>query len=613
MEFNNILGRSESPYLQEASHQPVHWQLFTDDVFRLARELDRPILLDIGAVWCHWCHVMDNESYSDAEVAAIINSRFVPVKVDRDQMPDVDARYQTAIGAMTGAGGWPLTGFLTPDGRAFYGGTYFPKNDMQGRPGLMSLLPEIADTYSKRREDVYKSAEEIEQYVKEFESRTAKSGALVEKIIQDIVKFAIEKADNEFGGFGTAPKFFNATALLLLAEEVDKSSDPALRRVVETTLDRIAQGGVYDQLGGGFHRYSVDRYWHVPHFEKMLYDNSLMLVVYLKAFEWSAKELYSETSRRTADWILETMRSPEGPFHAHEDADVGPNDDGSYWTWTEAEVRNSLNEEEFAVIAQYFDIRKSPNDTHELPDRNVLRVAVAPAEIGKELGKPESRITQLIASATRKMNEARSRRKSPFIDKTILADRNGLAISSLTEASLVLKERRYLDAAGKAADYILLKMTDERGRVAHAFAANVVTYDGLLDDQVYFGIALLDLFDVMRNDSHLDAAEKIAQTLLDDFEDKEGGGFFDRPASRKGNGILSSKKKPIDDAPTPSGNSGAAIFLDRLFTITENREYYDAADRTLRAFAGGADSFGIYVSNFGRALRLHLALRKNRK
>ncbi len=613
MEFENILSQSESPYLQEAAHQPVRWQMFTDDAFRLARELDRPILLDIGAVWCPWCHVMDNESYSDAEVAAIINSRFVPVKVDRDQMPDVDARYQTAIGAMTGAGGWPLTGFLTPDGRAFYGGTYFPKNDLQSRPGLLSLLPEIADTYAKRREDVYKSAEEIEQYVKEFESRTAKSGELDEKIVQHIAKFAVDKADNEFGGFGTAPKFFNATALQLLAEEAGRTGDLEFRRVVETTLDRIAEGGVYDQLGGGFHRYSVDRYWHVPHFEKMLYDNSLMLAVYLKAFEWSGKDLYAVTARRTADWILVTMRSPEGPFHAHEDADIGPNDDGSYWTWTEAEVRNALTEEEFGVITRYFDIRKSPNDTHELPDRNVLRVAIAPAEIAKELGKSESKVTQLIESAKRRMLEARSHRKSPFIDRTVLADRNGLAISALAEASLVLRERSYLEAAETAADFILSKMTDDRGKVAHAFAGNSVTYNGLLDDQVYLGISLLDLFDVTRNDMHLDAAEKIAQVLLYDFEDKEAGGFFDRPVETKREGILSSKKKPIDDAPTPSGNSGAAIFLDRLFTITENREYYDAADRTLKAFAGGTDNFGIYVANLGRALSLHLALRKNRK
>ncbi len=307
------------------------------------------------------------------------------------------------------------------------------------------------------------------------------------------------------------------------------------------------------------------------------------------------------------------MRSPEGPFHAHEDADVGPDDDGSYWTWTEAEARNSVTEEEFGVISQYFDIRKSPNDTHELPDRNVLRVAVAPAEIAKNLGRAEIDVAQLIESAARKMLEARVRRKSPFIDRTVLADRNGLAISALVEASIVLKEHGYLEAAETAADFILSKMTDERGKVAHAFAGNSVTYNGLLDDQVYFGISLLDLFDVTRNDIHLDAAEKIGQVLLDDFEDKEAGGFFDRPAESKEEGILSSKKKPIDDAPTPSGNSGAAIFLDRLFTITENREYYDAADRTLKAFAGGADNFGIYVANFGRALRLHLALRKNRK
>ncbi len=610
MKLENRLSKSESPYLQEAAHQPVHWQMFSDEVFRLAKELDRPILLDIGAVWCHWCHVMDNESYSDQEVANIINRMFVPVKVDRDQMPDVDARYQSAIGALTGAGGWPLTGFLMSDGRAFYGGTYFPKNDVQGRPGLLTLLPQIADIYAKRRDEVHKSAEEISEYLKEFESRTARPGELEEKAVQNIIKFALEKADNEFGGFGTAPKFFNATVLQLLVEEAGRTGNPDLRRVVDTSLDRIAEGGVYDQLGGGFHRYSVDRYLHVPHFEKMLYDNSLMLMVYLKAFESTKKELYAKIAGQTAAWIAGPMRSPDGPFYAHVDADVGADDDGSYWTWTEDEVRACLNREEFDLAVRHFDIRPEPNDTRELPDRNVLRVALGAEAIAKETSKDEEEVRKILASAELKLSEVRSQRKSPFTDRTILADRNGLAISALVEASLVLKERAYLDAAEAAAEFIMHRMADERGKIAHASSGSKVLYGGLLDDQVYFGIALLDLFDVTRNDIHLDAAEKIAQVLREEFEDREGGGFFDRPVRSEGGGLMATKKKPIDDSPTPSGNSGAAIFFDRLFAATENRQYFETAKRTLKAFAGGADTFGIYVANYGRALRLHLGLRK---
>ncbi len=611
MDLKNNLNRSESPYLKEAARQPVHWQEFSEDVFKLAAMLDRPILLDIGAVWCHWCHVMDNESYSDPQVAEIINSLFVPVKVDRDQMPDVDARYQSAVSAITGVGGWPLTGFLTPDGKAFYGGTYFPKNDLQGRPGLLSLLPQIADVFAKRRDEDLKSSDEVLQHLRDFEARTSAPGELNESIIDKVIKSAVDKFDPEFGGFGTAPKFFNATMLRLLAEEAASTRDPNLRKTIDVSLDRIAQGGVCDQIGSGFHRYSVDRYWHVPHFEKMLYDNALLLSAFVKSYETTASEHHKKAAIETAEWLVTVMRSTDGPFFAHQDADVGPSDDGSYWTWTEAEARNALSQEEFAVTSHYFDIRKSPNDTQELPDRNVLRVAVQPAEIASELDKPEKEIRALLESGRKKLLAVREKRKSPFIDGTILADRNGLAISALVEASLVLKQGRYLSVSASAAEFITERMTDKNGKVAHAFSGGSVVYDGLLDDQVYFGIGLLDLFDAMRNDEHLAAAEKIAQVLQDEFEDKESGGFFDRPTASKGQGLLNTKRKPIDDTPTPSGNSGAAIFFDKLFSVTENREYYAVAGRTLRAFAGSADTLGFYVANYARALRLHLRLKRN--
>ncbi len=613
MELKNNLSRSESPYLREAAHQPVHWQIFSEDVLKLAEELDRPILLDIGAVWCHWCHVMDNESYSDPAVAELINSRFVPVKVDRDQMPDVDARYQAAIGAITGAGGWPLTGFLTPDGRAFYGGTYFPKNDMAGRPGFLSLLPQIHEAYVNRRGDVLKSADQIVAYLNEFESRTSLPGELEEKIIGGITKAAVEKTDREFGGFGSAPKFFNATALLLVADEALRSGSDELGQILKMTLDRIAEGGVCDQVGGGFHRYSVDRYWHVPHFEKMLYDNSLMLSAYLKGYELTRDSKYRSVAIAAADWIMTVLRSPQGPFYAHQDADVGPHDDGSYWTWTEAEFREVLNDEEFAAASIYFDVRETPNDTREIPDRNVLRIAVGTDAIADQLGKSASQVEDLIESSKGKLLIARNRRNSPFVDTTLLTDRNGLAISALVEASIVLKRREYLEAAEKAADFILENLVDARGKLAHAFGGGSVTYEGLLDDQVFFGIALLDLFDVLRSDSYLDAAEKIAEVLMSEYEDKQRGGFFDRPTHSEGAGLLASRKKPIDDTPTPSGNSGAALFLDRLYSITENVEYFEAGEKTLRAFAGAVPRLGIFVASYGRALRYHLALREKLK
>ncbi len=618
MELMNRLFESESPYLRKAAHQPVKWQIYSDQVFRLAKELDRPILIDIGAVWCHWCHVMDNESYSDPAVAELINENFVPVKVDRDQMPDVDSRYQAAIGALTGAGGWPLTGFLTSEGKVFFGGTYFPKNDQNGRQGLLELLPQIAEVYARRKSDVFRSAEEIFHQLKEYDRRSIRPGKLGEGIIHQIVDDAKAKFDKDFGGFGMAPKFFESTVLHLLAEEALRQSDPVLEGIVELTLDGIAHGGVYDQLGGGFHRYSVDRYWHVPHFEKMLSDNALMLKACLLGFHLLHKESYANVARETADWMIGTMKSPDGPFYSHQDADVTEDDDGTYWTWTKKELENIFTKDEKEILESFFGIREVPNDTHEYPERNVLRIAVAEKEIARDFDKSEDEVIEVIRSAKKKLLASRNRRISPFIDGTIFADRNGLAISALVEASISLKSRRYIQAAESAADFILKNMVDEGGKVAHAFSGGAVQYQGLLDDNVYFGMALLDLFDVTRNDMYIDAAEKIGRVLLDEFserfpsgQDLEAGGFFDRPWNDGAEGLLADGKKPIDDTPTPSGNSGAAILFDRLFISTENRKYYETADRTLRAFAGSAAKKGTYASNFGRAVRLHLDLSKN--
>ena len=635
MELTNNLGQSDSPYLKEASCQPVHWQLYSEEVFKLASEMDRPLLLDIGAVWCHWCHVMDEESYSDVQVARIINEHFVAVKVDRDQMPDVDARYQDAIGALTGAGGWPLTGFLTSEGKVFYGGTYFSKNDANGRPGLLSLLPQIADIYSKKRSEVLRSAAELFRQLNEYETSIIQSGEIGEEIIERVISDARRRLDDKFGGFGSGPKFFNPCLLDLLTLENRRLKDPTIRKMIELTLDGISRGGVFDQIGGGFHRYSVDRYWHVPHFEKMLYDNALLLKVYSEFSEESHKTDYVGVASATANWLIEEMQSESGGFYAHQDADVpahrnanlelsqgenlsrhagvSPRDDGSYWTWTKKEVESILSREEFALVENYFDLRESPNDTPDLPERNVLRIAMNENEAGSGLGIHGDKCAQLLSSAKKKLLDARRKRNSPFVDRTVFADRNGLAISGLVAASLSLKERKLTESAGKAAEFILDHMVDSSGRVSHSFSANAGGGHGLLEDHAYFGLALLDLFDVTRNDRYLDFAERIAATLFGRFEDKSAGGFYDRASDQAGVGALKSQRKPIEDSPTPSGNSAAAIMLDRLFSITENGEYFKAAERTLKAFGGSASRLGIFGANYASAVRMHLNLRGNLK
>ncbi len=417
MKLKNTLNESSSPYLRDAADQPVHWQQYSDEVFKLAQELKRPILLDVGAVWCHWCHVMDMESYSDIAIGEFINNHFIPVKVDRDQMPDVDSRYQAAVGALTGAGGWPLTAFLTPDGKVFYGGTYFPKNDMGGRQGMFTVLRQVADVYADRPIDVTEGADELFRRLTNYEAQSTNRGEISASILNDIVADASSRFDESLGGFGGSPKFFNPTALLLLSEEALKPDGQVAKDMLLLTLDSIAAGGVYDQLGGGFHRYSVDRYWHVPHFEKMLSDNALMLKVFLAGLQVSPKSLYRRVAIETADWIIGAMKSTEGPFFAHQDADVDANDDGTFWTWTEEELQCVLSVEEKSICDSYFDIRKSPKDIHDFPERNVLRVALAENQIAHANGYTVEEVDRLLRGAKKKLLEQRSEGKLPSSTK----------------------------------------------------------------------------------------------------------------------------------------------------------------------------------------------------
>ncbi len=610
MELKNNLRNAGSPYLEEAADQPVRWQSFSEEVFKMAAQMDRPILLDIGAVWCHWCHVMDEESYSDQEVAGIINRLFVPVKVDRDQMPDVDSRYQASIGSLTGAGGWPLTGFLTSEGKVFYGGTYFPKHDVSGRHGMLSLLPRIAEVYSKDRAEVYRSADELFERVSEYESAIIRAGRIEEEIVENVIEDARRRFDDKFGGFGSGPKFFNPCLLQLLIEENKHRVDPTIKGMVDVTLRSISMGGVFDQLGGGLHRYSVDRYWHVPHFEKMLYDNAMMLKVYADFYDETLDVTFRKTASGIADWMTSEMQSEAGGFFAHQDADVGPKDDGSYWTWTKSEVVSLLTPEEFAVAENVFDLREVPGDTPELADRNVLRVAMDDLKSGKVAGISREHCRDLIDSAKIKLLQAQKNRKMPFVDKTYFADRNALAISGLVAASLSLKSPQYLESAKRSARFVLDEMVGKKGRVAHSFNSGSDFHIGLLDDHSYLGLALIDLFELTRNDRYIDTCERIASTLIQKFEDKETGGFLDRPFGESGAGLLTSKRKPIEDSPTPSGNSAAALLFDRLYLLTDNKEYFKSATRTLNAFAGSTAKLGIFVANYARAVRLHLSMER---
>ena len=381
----NSLSKASSAYLRSAMHQPIQWNEWGEEAFATAKRENKPILLDIGAVWCHWCHVMDRESYDDPEVARIVNERFVAVKVDRDERPDIDSRYQVAVSAISGQGGWPLTAFLTPDGKPFYGGTYFPPDDNYGRPSFKRVLQSIADAYHQKNAEVVDQAQMVEIAISRAESFAGGSGEFSPKVIDEIVESALKMFDPQNGGFGSAPKFPHPAVLDLLIDQYARSGNEKLRDVFVSTLEKMARGGVYDQLAGGFHRYSVDEHWIVPHFEKMCYDNSELLKNYVHAYQVTGSEFFAAVARDIVRWMDEWLSDRErGGFYASQDADYSMDDDGDYFTWTRAEMQAVLTEEEAAVAGLHYDVNEV-GEMHHNPEKNVLYVRASLEEIGKRL------------------------------------------------------------------------------------------------------------------------------------------------------------------------------------------------------------------------------------
>jgi len=416
----NRLKNSASPYLRSAAHQPVDWHEWGDEAFQKAGAEGKPILLDIGAVWCHWCHVIDRESYENPDIAAMINQLYIPVKVDRDERPDVDSRYQAAVSAISGQGGWPLTAFLTPDGKPFFGGTYFPPEDAMGRPGFKRILLGVAEAFRNRRPEVDDSARALEQAVAKAEIHHGARGSFDAAVVDAVVASSLQLFDEQHGGFGTAPKFPHASAADMLLERYQATRNQKLLHVAQHTLDGMALGGVYDQLAGGFHRYSVDERWCVPHFEKMTYDNSELLKNFLHGYQVTGKPLYRETAEGIIAWVGEVLSDPgRGGFFASQDADQTLDDDGDYFTWTLAEVRDVLSPEESRAVEIYYDVLPR-GEMHHNPEKNVLWVTGDTETLAKAMKLDETGARLLLARAKGKMLDARRRRRPvPAVDDTL--------------------------------------------------------------------------------------------------------------------------------------------------------------------------------------------------
>jgi hypothetical protein len=605
-EPTNELAQAASAYLRSAAHQPVNWREWGDRAFAQAREQDKPILLDIGAVWCHWCHVMDRESYENPEVARLINEHYVAVKVDRDERPDIDTRYQTAVSALSGQGGWPLTAFLTPDGKPFYGGTYFPAEDQYGRPGMRRLLEAVAQSYKMQRARVLESAQKISEALAGVE-RFPRDGERAGKEVLNVVLESIRgMSDARFGGFGNAPKFPHPSALELLLEAYLHTRQTSLLSVVTHTLEHMARGGVYDQLGGGFHRYAVDERWIVPHFEKMAYDNAGLLVNYLRAYQVTGNRFFRDIAEGILHFIEGVLSNPQGGFYASQDADYSLEDDGDYFTWTLEETQAVLDPLEAHVASLYYHIEPQGEMQHN-PAKNVLFVDQPFAAIAARVGLKPEEVGQVLARAKSKLLEARAKRPTPFVDKTIYASWNGMMISAFLEAFKVLGLAGARDRALATLDLLLAEAYDPQRGMYHSLVNGQPRVEGLLDDQVFMAAALLDAYEVSGKREYFDRAMELMGMTLRRFWDEHEGGFFD--AARDLNdrlGNLTMSRKPFQDSPTPAGNAVAVLVLDRLAGLAARGDFRAKAEETLALLASKAAEYGLFASTYGLALLNHL-------
>ena len=602
----NQLAQSRSAYLKSAAHQPVRWQEWSDAAFDRAQREDKPILLDIGAVWCHWCHVIDRESYENAEIASIINEHYIAIKVDRDERPDIDARYQTAISALTGQGGWPLTGFLTPEGKPFYGGTYFPPDDRFGRPGMRRLLEAVAHNYRTHRADIHASAQKISEALAGVELASGTAGELAPAVLETMLANIRSLYDPQNGGFGQAPKFPHPSVIDLLIDAHLDTREPWMLDVVTETLEKMGRGGVYDQLAGGFHRYSVDERWIVPHFEKMSYDNAPLLLNYLRAYQVTRHEFFREIAEGILSFIESVLSHPDGGFYASQDADYSLEDDGDYFTWTLEELQSALDPQEAHVAALYYHV-EAQGEMHHNPGKNVLFIDQPIEAIAARMNLRQEDVRLILARAKGRMLEARLGRPTPVVDKTIYSSWNAMMISALLEAYKVLGLEGSRDRALMALDLLLEKSYDPQKGMHHSLVDGKAEIEGLLDDQVFVAAALLDAYEVTADDRYYEAALNLAEIAIRRFWDDSGGGFFDTAqdlGTRQGS--LDMKRKPIQDTPTPGGNAVAALVLDRLAALAGREDFREKAEKTLKIFAGKAADYGMFAATYGLALAQHL-------
>ena len=574
----NRLINETSPYLLQHAHNPVDWYPWGEEAFALAEQEDKPVFLSVGYSACHWCHVMEHESFENAEIARLMNTWFVNVKVDREERPDVDQIYMSAVQIMTRRGGWPMSVFLTPDKRPFYGGTYWPPDSRMGMPGFRDVLKKLHEIWSTRRDEVNASADSLAEAVQRMAAPVLKRASIDESVLRRAMTELLSSADRTNGGFGGAPKFPHPMDLRVLLRCWKRFNHQDALDVAALTLDKMARGGMYDQLGGGFHRYSTDTKWLVPHFEKMLYDNALLAPAYLEAFQATGNPEFLTIVQETLDYVLREMQQPEGGFYSTQDAD-SEGEEGKFFVWSEDEVDSLLADEEAAWFKACYDV--TPQGNWE--GTTVLNRPKPHQEAARALGVEPERLAEALHRCRQALFDVREKRIKPGRDDKVLVSWNGWMISALAAASRVTGKAEYSAAADKAAAFIRNRMRDEQGRLLHSYKDGRSRFNAYLDDYASLIEGLVDLYQATFYDDHLKSACELASEMIDRFADETGGGFYFTSHDHE---QLITRPKDTQDNATPSGNAQAATALMKLGRLCGNVEFVEKARQTLETLSG---------------------------
>ncbi|MBI4589085.1 MAG: thioredoxin domain-containing protein [Candidatus Rokubacteria bacterium] len=589
--FTNRLILETSPYLLQHAHNPVNWYAWGDEAFDRARRENKPVLLSVGYSTCHWCHVMERESFEDEEIARYLNENYVAIKVDREERPDVDSLYMNAVHVLAGRGGWPMTVVLTSSREPFFAGTYFPARDGDrgARKGFLTILRELKELYGSQPDRVVATARQVTERL-QAAAQPARPGDLAgPAAIRRAATSLAESFDPVHGGFGGAPKFPTPSTLELLTRYHRRTKDPQALHMVVHTLEKMAAGGMYDHIGGGFHRYSTDERWLVPHFEKMLYDNAQLVAVYLEGYQLTGREDFTRVARETLDYVEREMSDPAGGFYSATDADSpvpgkSHDEEGWFFTWTPAEIRDVLGDERARHVSAYYGV----TDRGNFEGRNILSTPAPLGEVAASLKLSPQVLTDSLQSARAALYEARQKRPPPHRDEKVIASWNGLTVSAFARGAQVLGEPRYADRATKAAEFILRNMK-EGAKLHRTWKEGRARHEGTLDDYAFLAQGLLDLYEATHDPRWLTEALALHATLEKEFRDEQSGGFFLTPHKHE---ALLARDKPDYDGAEPSGNSVAILNLLRIEELTTEARYREAASLSLRAFSrqlqGGA-------------------------